>query len=475
MQLGTRRASSRHVRKLLRRLFTGAAAGIVATGAMSLLMLAAKSLGALGEPPPRRLTRRLLSPLGALRPRGRALNAAALAAHFAYGASVGSVFSLLPRRLTTPSGGALFGLGVWGLNYALALPELGLMPPPRRDRLGRPTTMIAAHLAYGATLGAVQRALAPLEGELEGKVVVVCGGSRGLGRALAHELVRQKARVAICGRTRESLEQTRSWLESFGGSVLAEVCDLRHEDQTVSFLGRVSQQLGPIDVLIANAATIEVGPIEVLRPRDFDAAMSEIFGTAMHAALTVLPEMRARGRGTLAFIASIGGRLAVPHLAPYSTAKFAEIGFAEALAAEAAHDGVKVLTVTPGLMRTGSHLHAHFRGDAERELTWFGASAIAPLMSIDADRAAALIVRAIARGDRYLTFTPAARLGAWLHDAAPNLWAQIAAIAAQLLPRPDASEQRFLAREGAEILEGSSPMLRLIAKATVPLALRHGQ
>jgi len=344
-------------------------------------------------------------------------------------------------------------------------------PKSREQLLAR--LLLGAAAATGAMLLA-RRALANRR-ELRGKVVVVCGGSRGLGRALAHELVRQGARVAICGRSAESLEQTRVWLQSFGRPVMAEVCDLRQREQTASFLARVEQQLGPIDVLIANAATIDVAPIEALGVEDFDAALREILGSAMHAALAVLPAMQARGRGNLTFIASIGGKLAVPHLAPYSTAKFAVIGFAEALSAELAKDGVRVLTVTPGLMRTGSHLHATFRGNAARELGWFGASATAPLLSIDADRAARRIVSAIDRGDRYLTFTPAAYVGAWLHDAAPNVWAHIAAIAARLLPRAPEGERRSGKREGVELLDGSSLLLRYLAKISAPLAVKHGQ
>jgi NAD(P)-dependent dehydrogenase (short-subunit alcohol dehydrogenase family) len=380
----------------------------------------------------------------------------------------------LPGRFKTPGSGLLYGLGVWAVNYAGILPALGLMPPARHDRLGRPTSMLAAHLVFGAALAAVEREVSPVRAALRGKAVVVCGGSRGLGRAVARQLVQQGARVAICGRSPEALEQTRTWLEQLGPPVFAEVCDLRDEAQTVGFLRKVSRALGPIDILIANAATIDVSPLGGLRPKDFNAAMSEIFGSAMNAALTVLPEMRARRRGMIAFIASIGGRLAVPHLAPYSSAKFAEIGFAEALNAEVAQDGVRVLTVTPGLMRTGSHLHATFRGQAERELIWFGASATAPIVSIDADRAARHIVRALARGDRYLTFTPAAYLGAWLHDAAPNLWSFVASTLARALPAStDRSPRSY---EGTEIIENSSSALvGWLARRSAPLALKHGQ
>ncbi len=467
------------VQKPLTRLLTGVLSGMAATGVMSLVMATAQRLGAMGEPPPRRLTRRVLSPLGPLKPKGPALDAAALLAHFAFGGCMGGIFGLLPERFKTQAGGRLFGLGVWAVNYAGILPQLGLMPPARKDRFGRPSSMVAAHLAYGTALAAIERELSPVSQELAGKVVVVCGGSRGLGRALAGVLVQRGARVAICGRTPETLQRTQRWLQSFGSPVLAEVCDLREEAQTRTFLRRVAQELGPVDVLIANAATIDVGPIEMLRPSDFTATMREIFGSAVNATLSVLPEMRARGKGTIAIISSIGGRVGVPHLAAYSSAKFAQVGFAEALSAEVAKDGVSVLTVTPGLMRTGSHLHATFRGQPERELIWFGASAIAPLVSIDADRAARRIVRAIARGERHLTFTPAAHLGAWLHDVAPNLWRLIASRAAGLLPKGRTGPRAFGGSEGAEgtqvVTRSSSALVRWIASYSAPLAAKYGQ
>lgn len=456
------------------RSLAGALAGVLATGVMSLVMLGVKRLGALGEPPPRRLVRRLSAPLALARPRGRALDALAVAAHFAFGGTMGGIFGLLPGRARTLSGGALFGLGVWAVNYAGWLPKAGLMPPPHRDRPGRQPVMVVAHVVFGAALAAAHARLWP-NVSLRGKVVAVCGGTRGLGLATAKELLRQGARVAICGRSHESLTRAQGLLAGLGAPVLAETCDLRNEQQTVAFLERVSRELGPIDVLVTNAATIDVGPIESLTPADFETAMRNIFGTAVRPTLAALPAMRKRRSGSIAIIASIGGKLGVPHLAPYSSAKFALVGFAEALQAEVGQDGVRVLTVMPGLMRTGSHLHARFHGDAERELRWFGASAMAPLLSINADRAARYIVRSIARGDRFLTFTPAARLGAWLHDAAPNLWSLLFSTLGPLL-LPSAPDNSSGARAGTELLSrSSSRWSRLLAWRTAPLALRHNQ
>ncbi|HVJ18344.1 MAG TPA: SDR family oxidoreductase [Polyangiaceae bacterium] len=453
------------------------AAGVVATGVMSLVMLAGKRLGALGEPPPRRIMRRVTGVLGPLRPRGDALDVASLAAHFGFGASLGLLYGLLPERAQTAAGGSLFGLSVWATNYAGWLPRAELMPEPSRDRSGRPTTMVAAHWAFGNTLTRVYRALHRAQrAPLRGRVAVVCGGSRGLGRALARELLRQGASVAICGRDARSLEGTRAWLERSGGRVFAEVCDLRSELQTLEFFRDVERELGPADIVIANAASILVAPIETLSPADFDVAMREIFATATHAALTALPGMQRRGSGTIAFITSIGGKVGVPHLAPYSAAKFAAVGFAEALRAEVAKDGVRILSVFPGLMRTGSHTHAVFRGHPEHELGWFGAAAIAPLFSISAERAARRVVRALIDGDRRVTLTPAAALATALHDFMPGVWSTMAAIAGRLLPRAPAASLCDEESEGAELLAKSpSPILRAIDARTRQLAPRYGQ
>lgn len=463
------------MKPLFSRLLSGMAAGVFATGAMSLAMLLGKRLGALGEPPPRRIVRRLSRSVWPLQPRDAALDVTALGAHLAFGASLGAVYGLLPARAQAKGG--LFGLSVWAANYAGWLPQAGLMPEPSRDRPGRPTTMVAAHWVFGRSLASAYRALRPTPPTpLRGQVAVVCGGSRGLGRALARELLRQGASVAICGRDAHALEEARGWLESFGGRVLAQVCDLRSEPQTREFFDEVQRELGPVDMVVANAADILVAPIETLSPVHFDAAMREIFGTAMRAALTVLPGMQARGRGTIVFITSIGGKLGVPHLAPYSAAKFAEVGFAEALGAEIAKDRVRVLSVFPGLMRTGSHARAFFRGKPERELGWFGASAIMPLFSIDADRAARRIARAIIDGERRVTLTPAAQLATALHHFTPGLWYGLSTIAGRLLPRAPESDAPAEEREGAELLaESTSRLLRMIDARTQRLASRHGQ
>ncbi|MDB4936195.1 MAG: 3-oxoacyl-[acyl-carrier protein] reductase, partial [Labilithrix sp.] len=292
---------------------------------------------------------------------------------------------------------------------------------------------------------------------LEGKTALVCGASRGLGRQIALALARRGCRVAICARSERDLDDVRAELVALGVAVHAESCDLRSMEQVEVLVANATAALGPIDLLVPVAATLLVGPIETMTVADFDDAMDSIFKTSLHPALAVLPRMQARKAGTIAFITSIGGKIGVPHLVPYSAAKFAEVGLAEGLRAEVAKDGVHVLTVVPGLMRTGSHVHAEVKGDAEKEYAWFGASATAPMpLTIDAARAARRIVRAIERGDTELVLTPAAKLAVRANGIAPGLVSLVMKLAGRLLPRaPALSASGRRRREGMDVEESS--------------------
>ena len=312
-----------------------------------------------------------------------------------------------------------------------------------------------AFAAVGAATFATRSARAI---RLEGKTALVTGASRGLGRAVALELGRRGCRVAICARSSADLEKVRAELVALGATVHAEVCDLRNMEQVQALVANVSAHLGPIDVLVANAATIAVGPVESMTVSDFDDAMTSIFKTSLHAALAVLPSMRTRKRGTLAFITSVGGKISVPHLVPYSTAKFAEIGLAEGIRAESAQSGINVLTVVPGLMRTGAHVHATFKGNAEQEYGWFGAGATAPApMTIDPARAARRIARAIARGDHEIILTPVAQLGVAAQRLSPDLVRLVLRVASRLLPKAPSIPARDLRRrEGLDVERSSA-------------------
>ena len=122
------------------------------------------------------------------------------------------------------------------------------------------------------------------------------------------------------------------------------------------------------------------------------------FWGTVNVTLAALRYMRRQGHGRIANITSIGGKVAVPHLLPYSCAKFAAVGFSEGLRAELAGTGVKVTTVVPGLMRTRGETHAMFKGKRPLERAWFSVAAETPGLAMSARRAARRIVRAVERG-----------------------------------------------------------------------------
>ena len=135
----------------------GAVAGGLATGVMSAVMFGAKRAGLMGEMPPEKITSRFLDRIG-WRNRGkRSQDALASLAHVSFGAAAGSVYSALQRGIGLPGppilAGALFGACVWFVSYQGWVPALGIMPPPDKDRPGRPQAMLLAHLVYGATVG----------------------------------------------------------------------------------------------------------------------------------------------------------------------------------------------------------------------------------------------------------------------------------------------------------------------------------
>src|SRR6186997_1202822 len=124
----------------------------------------------------------------------------------------------------------------------------------------------------------------------------------------------------------------------------------------------------------------------------------------LYPTLAVLPDMRKRRSGRIVNITSIGGKLGIPHLLPYSASKFAAVGFSQGLRAEVAAEGIKVITVVPGLMRTGSPRNAIFRGRHRSEYAWFSISDALPGVSISAEQAARRIIEATCRGEAEVLF-----------------------------------------------------------------------
>jgi NAD(P)-dependent dehydrogenase (short-subunit alcohol dehydrogenase family) len=195
---------------------------------------------------------------------------------------------------------------------------------------------------------------------------------------------------------------------------------------------------------------IEVGPLDHMTREDYDRAMRLHFWAPYELISQVVPQMRLWGGGRIVNISSIGGKVAVPHFAPYSASKFALTGFSDAVRTELARDNIQVTTVAPGLMRTGSHVNAKFKGKHDAEFAWFSASAGAPLISMDADRAARKILAACKRGQPSLTLTFAARSAIAGNALFPNLTGHAMKMVNRFLPDA-AGEKGEQSRAGSEL------------------------
>jgi short-subunit dehydrogenase len=272
--------------------------------------------------------------------------------------------------------------------------------------------------------------------DLRGKNVLITGGSRGLGLLLVREFAKAGAHVALCARNGGELERVREELAWMGDQLLTMTCDVTDREQVEGMIATVQRELGDVDVLVNNAGTIVAGPFETQSIEEFEQVMRTNFWGAVYTSMAVLPRMRRRRSGRIVNIASIGGKIAVPHLLTYSASKFALVGFSEGLRAEMAKYQIWVTTVCPGLMRTGSPRNADFKGQHQKEYAWFMVGDSLPGSSISAARAAKRIVRACVHGEAEVILGLPAKVAARLYALAPGISAEILAAANRMLPEP---------------------------------------
>ena len=294
------------------------------------------------------------------------------------------------------------------------------------------------------------------EYDLRGKTALITGGSRGLGLVMAREFAREGAKLVICARDPAELERARADLQGRGADVLAVPCDVTNRSQINEMVYIARDRFGQIDVLVNNAGVIQVGPLEVMTLEDYEQAMNVHFWGPLYTTLAVLPEMKRRRDGRIVNITSIGGKISIPHLVPYSASKFALVGLSEGLRAELAKDGVVVTTVCPGLMRTGSPRNATFKGQHRAEYAWFSISDALPITSMMAERAARQIIAACRRGDAEVVLSIQAQIAARFHGLFPGLTADLLGLVNRLLPGPGGiGTQRAKGKDSSSALSPS--------------------
>ena len=309
-----------------------------------------------------------------------------------------------------------------------------------------PRLSLGTLAAAGVGLAMGLRALVRPRVSFRDKTVLITGGTRGLGLVLARDFLKEGARVVICGREESTLERARTELELLGGEVLAVPCDVTDAVQVEALISSVHERFGAVDVLVNNAGVIQTGPLESMTMEDFEDAIATHLWAPLYTTLAVLPEMKRRGEGRIVNISSIGGKVSIPHLVPYSVSKFALVGLSDGIRAELAQDGIKVTTVCPSLMRTGSPKNATFKGDHEKEYAWFYVSDSLPGFSLNAERAARKIIEACRRGDAEVLVGLPAKLAAVARTLAPNMTASLLAYVNRWLPQ-DSHPERFAGKE----------------------------
>jgi short-subunit dehydrogenase len=307
--------------------------------------------------------------------------------------------------------------------------------------------------------------------DLSGKTVLITGGSRGLGLELARGFMYEGANVAICARDAVELQRAASDIERLGGDVFTVSCDLTDRSQVESMVRAVRDHFGRIDVLVNNAGTISVGPVELMTIEDYEDAMATNYWASLYSILAVLPHMLARGDGRIVNISSIGGKISVPHLVPYSASKFALTGLSEGLRAELKKDGIVVTTVCPGLMRTGSPRNANFKGQHRAEYAWFSISDALPLTSMSAKRAARQIIKACKRGEAEVVLSIQAKVATTFHALFPGLTTEMLGLVNRLLPAPGGiGEERAKGKDSESDLAPS-----WLTKLSDEAAIRNNQ
>lgn len=188
--------------------------------------------------------------------------------------------------------------------------------------------------------------------ELSDRVAVVTGGSTGIGRATARELALEGARVAICARTGEDLEEAAGEIRSEGGAVLPLTADVSRPEDVRRLARRVRDELGPADVLVNNAGIGVFGALEDLSVGDFDRCFGVNVRGVFLCCKAFAPEMAERGDGVVVNVASLAGKNFFPEGSVYVGSKHAVVGLSKSLMVELRERGVRVLTVCPGSVDT---------------------------------------------------------------------------------------------------------------------------
>lgn len=290
----------------------------------------------------------------------------------------------------------------------------------------------------------------------KGKSVLITGGSRGLGLALALEFAREGAKVAVIARDRDELLRAKSKVEAMvpTAHLRAYACDVTNPREFAEAIKLVVLDQGGLDVLVNNAGAITVGPFEAMDNEDFKAQMELHFMAPVHSCRLALPYLREKPGARIVNISSMGGKVAVPHMLPYDASKFALAGFSQGLMAELAEEGISVTTVYPAVMRTGSPIQAVFKGDHDKEFAWFASADVLPGFSLAADSAARKILEAARNRQAELVPSLPGKARNVMAALLPETFASLMGLLAARMPK-GYSRQHHTGADSRKVFDGS--------------------
>jgi 3-oxoacyl-[acyl-carrier protein] reductase len=200
---------------------------------------------------------------------------------------------------------------------------------------------------------------------LDGRVAVVTGSTKGIGRAIAEALLRDGARVAVSARTEAEVSKARADLErAHAGRVLGAICDVRREGDVEALFRAVDGQWGGLDILVNNAGVGFFKKLEEMALEEWNRIIETNLTGVFLCSRAAIPLMRRRGGGYIFNISSLAGKTSFPEATAYNASKFGLNGMSEALMQEVRYDGIKVSYIMPGSVSTYFNDQAPKPGDA---------------------------------------------------------------------------------------------------------------
>ena len=268
---------------------------------------------------------------------------------------------------------------------------------------------------------------------MKDKVIIITGGSSGIGKALAEKFGREGAKLVITGRRKEPLADTAAYLKDLGIEVTSVIADAGVETDCANVIDVAIREYGKIDILVNNAGISQRALFEDLQLEVFKKIMDVNFYGLVNTTKYALPHIL-RSKGSIVGIASVNGRRATPARSAYSASKFAMIGFLESLRSEMLDRGVHVLTVCPGF--TASNIR---RSALMANGKIFAGPPRDESYMMSAEEVADEVYTAVVRRKRDVLLTLQGKLAVWLNYFFPK-WMDRKAL--EMIQREQLREQQ---------------------------------